>query len=81
MVCKGWDAKQVDYTALLTKDNLAVLGHNTKVKFITPDGFTGYLAFKYMPEVAGSISHSQDFHRPFLRRTISRAQAQSSIPI
>ncbi len=38
----------------LMKDKVAVLGDNTKVKFMAPDGFTGYPAFNSMPEAAGA---------------------------
>jgi branched-chain amino acid transport system substrate-binding protein len=73
----GWDAKQSDYTALMTKikglnpdmvyvggifdnnggqlvkDKVNVLGDNTKVKFMGPDGFTGYPDLNKMPEAQG----------------------------
>jgi len=38
----------------LTKDKVAVLGDNTKVKFMAPDGFTGYPEFNSMPEADGA---------------------------
>jgi branched-chain amino acid transport system substrate-binding protein len=38
----------------LMKDKVAVLGDNTKVKFMAPDGFTGYPQFNSMPEADGS---------------------------
>ena len=38
----------------LTKDKVAVLGDNTKVKFMAPDGFTGYPDFNKMPEAEGA---------------------------
>lgn len=38
----------------LMKDKVAVLGDNTAVKFMAPDGFTGYPAFNSMPEAAGA---------------------------
>ena len=38
----------------LTKDKVAVLGDNTKVKFMAPDGFTGYPDFNKMPEADGA---------------------------
>ncbi|MEI9908121.1 MAG: branched-chain amino acid ABC transporter substrate-binding protein [Actinomycetota bacterium] len=38
----------------LTKDKVAVLGDNTKVKFMAPDGFTGYPDFNAMPEADGA---------------------------
>ena len=38
----------------LMKDKVAVLGDNTAVKFMAPDGFTGYPAFSSMPEAAGA---------------------------
>jgi branched-chain amino acid transport system substrate-binding protein len=38
----------------LMKDKVAVLGDNTKVKFMAPDGFTGYPAFNSMPEADGA---------------------------
>ncbi len=37
----------------LVKDKVAVLGDNTKVKLIGPDGFTGYPALDKLPEAAG----------------------------
>jgi branched-chain amino acid transport system substrate-binding protein len=39
----------------LTKDKFAVLGDNTKVKFMAPDGFTGYPDFNSMPEADGAL--------------------------
>jgi len=74
---EGWDSKQSDYTALMTKikslnpdmvyvggifdnnggqlvkDKFNVLGDNTKVKFMGPDGFTGYPDLNKMPEAQG----------------------------
>ena len=38
----------------LMKDKVAVLGDNTAVKFMAPDGFTGYPEFNSMPEAAGA---------------------------
>ena len=38
----------------LTKDKVAVLGDNTAVKLIAPDGFTGYPDFLKLAESAGS---------------------------
>jgi branched-chain amino acid transport system substrate-binding protein len=38
----------------LLKDKVKVLGDNTKVKFMAPDGFTGYPQFNKMPEAAGA---------------------------
>ena len=38
----------------LMKDKVAVLGDNTQVKFMAPDGFTGYPEFNSMPEAAGA---------------------------
>ena len=38
----------------LMKDKVAVLGDNTKVKFMAPDGFTGYPSFNGMPEADGA---------------------------
>jgi branched-chain amino acid transport system substrate-binding protein len=38
----------------LTKDKVAVLGDNTKVKFMAPDGFTGYPEFNSLPEADGA---------------------------
>jgi branched-chain amino acid transport system substrate-binding protein len=38
----------------LTKDKVAVLGDNTKVKFMAPDGFTGYPEFNALPEANGA---------------------------
>ena len=38
----------------LTKDKVKVLGDNTKVKLIAPDGFTGYPAFLAQPESNGA---------------------------
>lgn len=38
----------------LTKDKFKVLGDNTKVKFMAPDGFTGYPEFNSMPEADGA---------------------------
>ena len=38
----------------LTKDKVKVLGDNTKVKFMAPDGFTGYPEFNSMPEADGA---------------------------
>lgn len=38
----------------LIKDKVKVLGDNTKVKLITPDGFTGYPAFQKAAEAQGA---------------------------
>ena len=38
----------------LIKDKVAVLGPNTGVKFIAPDGFTGYPDFLALPEAEGA---------------------------
>lgn len=38
----------------LIKDKVKVLGDNTKVKFMAPDGFTGYPDFNKMPEADGA---------------------------
>jgi len=38
----------------LTKDKVAVLGDNTKVKLLAPDGFTGYPEFNKLPEADGA---------------------------
>lgn len=38
----------------LTKDKVKVLGDNSKVKFMAPDGFTGYPEFNAMPEADGA---------------------------
>ena len=38
----------------LTKDKVKVLGDNTKVKLMAPDGFTGYPEFNSLPEAQGS---------------------------
>ena len=38
----------------LTKDKVKVLGDNTKVKFMAPDGFTGYPDFNKLPEADGA---------------------------
>lgn len=38
----------------LIKDKVKVLGDNTKVKFMAPDGFTGYPDFNSMPEADGA---------------------------
>ena len=38
----------------LTKDKVAVLGDNTKVKLLAPDGFTGYPDFNKLPEADGA---------------------------
>jgi len=38
----------------LTKDKVKVLGDNTAVKLIGPDGFTGYKAFNELPEAQGA---------------------------
>ena len=38
----------------LMKDKVAVLGDNTAVKFMAPDGFTGYPEFNSMPEADGA---------------------------
>ena len=40
--------------AQLTKDKVAVLGDNTKVKLIAPAGFAGYPEFVSLPEAAGA---------------------------
>jgi len=37
----------------LMKDKVSVLGDNTKVKIITPDGFVGYPDFDALPQAAG----------------------------
>ncbi|MCX6430562.1 MAG: branched-chain amino acid ABC transporter substrate-binding protein [Actinobacteria bacterium] len=39
----------------LVKDKFKVLGDNTVVKFMAPDGFTGYPDFNSMPEADGAI--------------------------
>ena len=39
----------------LMKDKVAVLGDNTAVKFMAPDGFTGYPQFNSMPEANGAF--------------------------
>ncbi len=39
----------------LTKDKVAVLGDNTKVKFMAPDGFVGYPEFDALPEAEGAL--------------------------
>ncbi|MEJ0014779.1 MAG: hypothetical protein WDN07_04435 [Actinomycetota bacterium] len=41
----------------LLKDKVAVLGDNTKVKLMAPDGFTGYPQFNSDPNAAGAIPH------------------------
>ena len=38
----------------LTKDKVKVLGDNTKVKLMGPDGFTGYPEFNELPEAQGA---------------------------
>jgi len=38
----------------LTKDKVAVLGDNTKVKLLAPDGFTGYPEFNALPQAEGA---------------------------
>ncbi len=38
----------------LVKDKVAVLGDNTLVKLIAPDGFTGYPEFNALPQAAGA---------------------------
>ena len=38
----------------LVKDKVKYLGDNTKVKFMMPDGFTGYPDFLALPEAAGA---------------------------
>jgi branched-chain amino acid transport system substrate-binding protein len=38
----------------LVKNKVAVLGDNTKVKFMAPDGFTGYPEFNSLPEADGA---------------------------
>jgi branched-chain amino acid transport system substrate-binding protein len=38
----------------LVKDKVKILGDNTKVKFMMPDGFTGYPDFLALPEAAGA---------------------------
>ncbi len=38
----------------LTKDKVKVLGDNTKVKLMGPDGFTGYPQFNSLPEADGA---------------------------
>ena len=38
----------------LTKDKVKVLGDNTKVKLMAPDGFTGYPQFNSLPEADGA---------------------------
>jgi len=39
----------------LVKDKVKYLGDNTKVKFMMPDGFTGYPDFLALPEAAGAF--------------------------
>lgn len=39
----------------LTKDKVAVLGDNSKVAYMAPDGFVGYPEFDKMPEAEGAI--------------------------
>ena len=38
----------------LVKDKVAVLGDNTSVKLVAPDGFTGYPEFNALPQAAGA---------------------------
>src|SRR5205085_11904253 len=38
----------------LVKDKVKVLGDNTKVKLVVPDGFSGYPEFDNAPEAQGS---------------------------
>ena len=38
----------------LTKDKVKILGDNTKVKLMGPDGFTGYPEFNELPEAQGA---------------------------
>ena len=38
----------------LIKDKVSVLGDNTKVKFMAPDGFTGYPEFNKLPQADGA---------------------------
>jgi branched-chain amino acid transport system substrate-binding protein len=38
----------------LVKDKVAVLGDNTKVKMLAPDGFTGYPDFQKLPQAQGT---------------------------
>jgi len=38
----------------LTKDKVKILGDNTKVKLMAPDGFTGYPAFTDLPAAQGA---------------------------
>ena len=38
----------------IVKDKVSVLGDNTKVKFLAPDGFVGYPDFDKMPEAQGA---------------------------
>jgi branched-chain amino acid transport system substrate-binding protein len=38
----------------LTKDKVKILGDNTKVKLMAPDGFTGYPEFKTLKEAQGA---------------------------
>ncbi len=40
--------------AALIRDKVAVLGDNTKIKFMAPDGFSGYPAFLSAPEAQGA---------------------------
>jgi branched-chain amino acid transport system substrate-binding protein len=40
--------------AAIIKDKVAVLGDNLKVKFMAPDGFSGYPAFLAAPEAQGA---------------------------
>ncbi|MSZ27287.1 MAG: ABC transporter substrate-binding protein, partial [Actinobacteria bacterium] len=39
----------------LVKDKVKYLGDNTKVKFMMPDGFTGYPDFLALPEAQGAL--------------------------
>ena len=38
----------------LTKDKVKILGDNTKVKLMGPDGFTGYPEFNELPQAQGA---------------------------
>ena len=56
----------------LVKDKVAVLGDNTLVKLIAPDGFTGYPEFNALPQAAGAYltfaGLSTDVHQGGRRR-------------
>jgi len=76
---EAWDAKQSNYTSLMTKvksagadcvyisgifdnnggqlikDKTAVLGDNSKIVTMAPDGFTGYPDLQKMPEAQGLL--------------------------